>query len=93
MPEELSAGRDVAREIASECVLELHCTALGHGVPEFRGAEVDVVDCQIHVLYVPCERRAPHSEVSVRCIIVYMVGGCIEWLYYIFVCVCRRFPL
>ena len=79
MAEELSAARDVAREVASERVFELHCAALGHGVPEFRGAEVDVVDREeVHVFNVPCERRAPHSEVSDRCIIVYMVGGCIE---------------
>ena len=35
--------------------------------PELGYAEVDVTDReQIHVLYVPCERRTPHSEVQIR---------------------------
>ena len=35
--------------------------------PELGYAEVDVTDRkQIFVLYVPCKRRTPHSEVQIR---------------------------
>ena len=35
-------------------------------LPELGCANVDVIDKeQIHVLYVPCERRTPHSEVQI----------------------------
>ena len=41
--------------------------ALWNRIPELGCVNVDVIDReQIHVLYVPCERRTPHSEVQIR---------------------------
>lgn len=66
MAQELTAGHYIAGEIAAEGVFELHCVASGHGVPEVRGAQVDVVDREkVHTHDVPCERRAPHAKVKV----------------------------
>ena len=38
-------------------------------MPELGCAEMDLVDREkVHVLYMPCECRAPHSKVQVQCV-------------------------
>lgn len=50
-----------------EGLFQCACSALWDCIPEFRSAEVDVVDTEkIHVFDVPSECRSPHPKVEVR---------------------------